>query len=99
VWIGDVLIRKVAEGIETYESTRTSCSPRARAPTPCRTWRSRPARSPAPGTPVDDRPLRRRAAVLPDQPRHPGDEARRLVVMGFFVDIIRRIGVADIEER
>ena len=26
-------------------------------------------------------------------------EAKRLVVMGFFVDIIRRIGIPDVEER
>ncbi|MDQ4084598.1 MAG: SufD family Fe-S cluster assembly protein, partial [Actinomycetota bacterium] len=27
------------------------------------------------------------------------DEARRLVVHGFFADVIRRIGVKEIEER
>ena len=29
----------------------------------------------------------------------PEDEARRLVVHGFFADIIRRIGVAEVERR
>ena len=29
----------------------------------------------------------------------PNDEARRLVVHGFFVDIVRHIGVPEVEER
>ncbi|WP_211275134.1 SufD family Fe-S cluster assembly protein, partial [Streptomyces katrae] len=29
----------------------------------------------------------------------PADEARRLVVRGFFAELVQQIGVADIEER
>ena len=39
------------------------------------------------------RPFRRRADVLPAVPGITEDQARRLVVRGFFADIIKRIGI------
>ena len=71
VWIGDVLIRAAAEGTDTYELNRN-----------LRAHRRRPGRLGAQPGDRDrrdrrrrprqrDRPLRRRAAVLPDGPRHP----------------------------
>jgi Fe-S cluster assembly protein SufD len=98
VWVGDVLIRAAPRAPTPTSSTATSCSPTARAPTPYPTSRSRPARSPARAR-QRDRPLRRRAAVLPPGPRHPRAEARRLVVRGFFAELVARIGIPEVEER
>ncbi|MEZ5159802.1 MAG: SufD family Fe-S cluster assembly protein [Marmoricola sp.] len=63
----------------------------------CRTWRSKPARSKAPAIfshrRFDDQQLfYLRSRGIDEQ------EARRLVVHGFFHDLLRRIGVADLEE-
>ena len=52
VWIGDVLIRKAAEGTDTYEMNRNLILTSGARADWCRTWRSRPARSSAPGTPA-----------------------------------------------
>ena len=65
VWIGDVLIRKVAEGTDTYELNRNlvltdGCPRRLGAQPGDRDRRDRGRRAR-----LDDRPLRRRAAVLP----------------------------------
>ncbi len=99
VWVGNVLIRKAAEGIETYEENRNlvltdGCQRRLGAQPGDRDRRDR-GRRPR----VGDRPVRRRAAVLPALARHRRDEARRLVVHGFFNDLIRKIGVPQLEER
>ena len=70
VWIGNVLIRKVAEGIETYEENRnlvlTDGCQADSVPEP----RDRDRRDRGRGPRVRDRPLRRRAAVLPALARH-----------------------------
>jgi Fe-S cluster assembly protein SufD len=85
-------------GHDTYEMNRNLVLTDGARSTPCRTWRSRPARSSAPGT-RGDRPVRRRAALLPDGPRHPG---RRGPPSG-GPRLLRRTGPADrrpdIEER
>ena len=53
VWIGDVLIRAGGRGHRHLRAQpQPACSPTAPAPTRCRTSRSRPARSSAPGTPA-----------------------------------------------
>ena len=72
VWIGDVLIRKEAEGIETYEENRNlvltdGCQRRLGAQPRDRDRRDR-GRRPR----VGDRPLRRQPAVLPALARHRG---------------------------
>ncbi len=64
VWVGDVLIRAAAEGTETYELNRNLVLTDGARATRSPTWRSRPARSSARSR-LDDRSLRRPAAVLP----------------------------------
>ena len=89
VWIGDVLIRKEAEGTDTYEENRNLVLTDGAGPTRCPTSRSRPARSQGAGHASRDRPVRRRAAVLPASRGIAEDEARRLVVRGFFAELVR----------
>jgi Fe-S cluster assembly protein SufD len=99
VWIGDVLIRKVAEGIDTYESNRNLVlTDGARADSvpnlEIETGEIEGAGHASTTGRFDDEQL------FYLQSRGVGeDEARRLVVHGFFADIIRRIGIKDIEER
>ena len=71
VWIGDVLIRKVAEGIETYESNKNlvltdGCRADSVPNLEIETGEIVGAER------LDHRPVRRRAAVLPAQPRYLG---------------------------
>jgi Fe-S cluster assembly protein SufD len=99
VWIGDVLIRKVAEGIDTYESNRNLVlTDGARADSvpnlEIETGEIEGAGHASTTGRFDDEQL------FYLQSRGVGeDEARRLVVHGFFADVIRRIGVKQIEER
>lgn len=99
VWVGDVLIRKAAEGIETYETNRNLVlTEGARADSvpnlEIETGEILGAGHSSTTGRFDDEHLFYLASRGIDPV-----EARRLVVMGFFVDIIRRIGVADVEER
>ncbi len=99
VWVGDVLIRKIAEGIETYETNRNLVlTEGARADSvpnlEIETGEIAGAGHSSTTGRFDDEHL----FYLTSRGIDPV-EARRLVVMGFFVDIIRRIGVADVEER
>ncbi|MFV0406459.1 MAG: Fe-S cluster assembly protein SufD [Propioniciclava sp.] len=99
VWVGDVLIRKVAEGIETYETNKNLVlTEGARADSvpnlEIETGEIAGAGHSSTTGRFDDEHL----FYLTSRGIDPV-EARRLVVMGFFVDIIRRIGVADVEER
>jgi len=99
VWVGDVLIRKVAEGIETYESNKNLVlTEGARADSvpnlEIETGEIAGAGHSSTTGRFDDEQL----FYLTSRGIDP-DEAKRLVVMGFFVDIIRRIGVPDIEDR
>jgi Fe-S cluster assembly protein SufD len=99
VWIGDVLIRKVAEGIDTYESNRNLVlTDGARADSvpnlEIETGEIKGAGHASTTGRFDDEQLfylQSRGVAE--------DEARRLVVHGFFADIIRRIGIKEIEER
>jgi len=99
VWIGDVLIRKVAEGIETYESNRNlvltdGCQADSVPNLEIETGEIVGAGHASTTGRFDD------AQLFYLQSRGiPEDEARRLVVHGFFNDIIRKIGVAEIEVR
>ena len=96
MWVGDVLIRAAAEGTRTYELNRNlllsegagrlGAQPRDRD-RPDRGGRAR----------LGQRPLRRRAALLPHGAGIPHDQARRLVVRGFFADVVGRISVPDVE--
>ena len=99
VWIGDVLIRKVAEGIETYESNRNlvltdGCQADSVPNLEIETGEIEGAGHASTTGRFDDQQL----FYLQSRGIHP-DEARRLVVHGFFADIIRKIGLADIEAK
>jgi Fe-S cluster assembly protein SufD len=99
VWVGDVLIRKVAEGITTYESNKNlvlteGCRADSVPNLEIETGEIEGAgHSSTTGRFDDDQLFYLRARGIPE------DEARRLVVHGFFADIIRRIGVPEVEER
>ena len=98
VWVGDVLIRKVAEGIETYESNRNlvltdGCRADSVPNLEIETGEIEGAGHASTTGRFDDQQL----FYLQSRGIHE-DEARRLVVHGFFADIIRKIGVPQIEE-
>ena len=99
VWIGDVLIRKVAEGIETYESNRNlvltdGCRADSVPNLEIETGEIEGAGHASTTGRFDDQQLfYLQARGIPE------DEARRLVVHGFFADIVRKIGVPAIEAR
>lgn len=99
VWIGDVLIRKVAEGIETYEANKNlvltdGCQADSVPNLEIETGEIAGAgHSSTTGRFDDEQLFYLKSRGIPD------DEARRLVVHGFFADIIRRIGVPDIEAK
>ena len=98
VWIGDVLIRKVAEGISTYESNKNlvlthGCRADSVPNLEIETGQIEGAgHSSTTGRFDDEQLFYLRSRGISEA------EARRLVVRGFFADIIRRIGVAEVEE-
>jgi len=99
VWVGDVLIRKAAEGIETYESNRNlvltdGCRADSVPNLEIETGEIEGAGHASTTGRFDDEQL----FYLQSRGIHE-DEARRLVVHGFFNDIIRRIGVPQIEAK
>ena len=99
MWIGDVLIRKVAEGIETYESNKNlvltdGCRADSVPNLEIETGEIEGAGHSSTTGRFDDLQLfYLRSRGIPEA------EARRLVVHGFFNDIIRRIGVPEVEKR
>jgi Fe-S cluster assembly protein SufD len=99
VWIGDVLIRKVAEGIETYESNRNlvltdGCQADSVPNLEIETGEIKGAGHASTTGRFDDQQL-----FYLQSRGIAEDEARRLVVHGFFADIVRKIGVPEIEAR
>ncbi len=98
VWIGNVLIRQVAEGIETYETNRNlvltdGCRADSVPNLEIETGEILGAGHASATGRFDDEQLfylQSRGVTKED--------ARRLVVHGFFADIIRRIGVPEVEE-
>ncbi len=99
VWVGDVLIRKAAEGIETYESNRNlvltdGCRADSVPNLEIETGEIEGAGHASTTGRFDDEQL----FYLQSRGIHEA-EARRLVVHGFFNDIIRRIGVPQIEAK
>ncbi len=99
VWVGDVLIRKVAEGITTYESNRNlvltdGCRADSVPNLEIETGEIEGAGHASTTGRFDDEQLFYLRSRGIDEP-----EARRLVVHGFFADLIRRIGVPDVERR
>ncbi|MEJ7833709.1 MAG: Fe-S cluster assembly protein SufD [Nocardioides sp.] len=99
VWVGNVLIRKVAEGIETYEENRNlvltdGCRADSVPNLEIETGEIAGAGHASTTGRFDDEQLfylRSRGVSEP--------EARRLVVHGFFNDLIRKIGVPSLEEK
>ena len=99
VWIGDVLIRKIAEGIKTYETNRNlvltdGCRADSVPNLEIETGEIEGAGHASATGRFDDEQLFYLCSRGIDEA-----EARRLVVHGFFADIIRRIGVPEIEQR
>ena len=99
VWIGNVLIRKVAEGIETYEENRNlvltdGCQADSVPNLEIETGEIEGAgHASATGRFDDEQLFYLRSRGIAE------DEARRLVVHGFFNDLIRRINVPELEEQ
>jgi len=98
VWVGDVLIRAEAEGIETYELNRNLVlTDGARADSvpnlEIETGEIEGAGHASSTGRFDDEQLfYLQARGIPE------DEARRLVVRGFFADLISKIGVPSVVE-
>jgi Fe-S cluster assembly protein SufD len=99
VWVGDVLIRANAEGTDTYELNRNLVlSDGARADSvpnlEIETGLIEGAgHASATGRFDDEQLFYLRARGIPEA------DARRLVVRGFFAELIQKIGVPEIEER
>ena len=99
VWIGNVLIRKVAEGIETYEENRNlvltdGCQADSVPNLEIETGEIAGAGHASATARFDDEQLfYLRSRGVSDA------EARRLVLHGFFNDLIRKVGVPSIEGR
>ena len=99
VWIGNVLIRKVAEGIETYEENRNlvlsdGCQADSVPNLEIETGEIEGAGHASATARFDDEQLfYLRSRGVSEQ------EAHRLVVHGFFNDLIRKVGIPMIEEQ
>ncbi|MBA2952855.1 Fe-S cluster assembly protein SufD [Nocardioides sp. MAH-18] len=99
VWIGNVLIRKEAEGIETYEENRNlvlsdGCQADSVPNLEIETGEIEGAGHASATARFDDEQLfYLRSRGVSEK------EARRLVVHGFFNDLIRKIGVPQLEEQ
>jgi Fe-S cluster assembly protein SufD len=99
VWIGDVLIRKAAEGIQTYEHNRNlmltdGCRAHSVPNLEIETGEIEGAGHASATGRFDDEQL-----FYLQSRGIPSDEARRLVVHGFFADLVRHIGVPELKDR
>ena len=98
VWIGNVLIRKEAEGIETYEENRNlvltdGCRADSVPNLEIETGEIEGAgHASATGRFDDEQLFYLRSRGIEET------EARRLVVHGFFNELVRRIGIPEIAE-
>lgn len=99
VWVGDVLIRAIAEGTDTYElnrnlvltdGARADSVPNLEIETGVIEGAGHAS---ATGRFDDEQLFYLRARGIPEA------EARRLVVRGFFAELIQQIGVPAVEER
>ncbi len=99
VWIGNVLIRKEAEGIETFEENRNlvltdGCHADSVPNLEIETGEIEGAGHASATGRFDDEQL-----FYLQSRGIPGAEARRLVVHGFFNDIITKIGVPELQDK
>ncbi len=99
VWVGDVLIRAAAEGTDTYElnrnlvltdGARADSVPNLEIETGVIEGAGHAS---ATGRFDDEQLFYLRARGIPEQ------DARRLVVRGFFAELIQQIGLPAVEER
>jgi Fe-S cluster assembly protein SufD len=99
VWIGNVLIRKVAEGIETYEENRNlvltdGCQADSVPNLEIETGEIAGAGHASATARFDDEQLfYLRSRGVSEK------EAQRLVVHGFFNDLIRKVGIPSVEKQ
>jgi Fe-S cluster assembly protein SufD len=99
VWVGDVLIRAASEGTDTYELNRNLVlTDGARADSvpnlEIETGQIEGAgHASATGRFDDEQLFYLQARGIPES------EARRLVVRGFFADIVQQIGVPDVQQQ
>ena len=99
VWIGDVLIRKIAEGITTYESNRNlvltdGCRADSVPNLEIETGEIEGAgHASATGRFDDEQLFYLQSRGIPE------DVARRLVVRGFFGEILARLPLPELRER
>ena len=99
VWVGNVLIRKVAENIDTFEENRNlvltdGCQADSIPNLEIETGEIEGAgHASATGRFDDEQLFYLRSRGIDEK------EARRLVVHGFFNDLIRKIGVPAIEDK
>ncbi|WP_299055306.1 Fe-S cluster assembly protein SufD [uncultured Nocardioides sp.] len=99
VWVGNVLIRKEAEGIETYEENRNlvltdGCQADSVPNLEIETGEIEGAGHASTIGRFDDLQLfYLRSRGISES------EARRLVIFGFFNDLIRKVGVPELEEQ
>jgi Fe-S cluster assembly protein SufD len=99
VWVGDVLIRAIAEGTDTYELNRNLVlTDGARADSvpnlEIETGLIEGAgHASATGRFDDEQLFYLRSRGIPEA------DARRLVVRGFFAELVHQIGVPEVEER
>ncbi|GAB3267670.1 Fe-S cluster assembly protein SufD [Kineosporia babensis] len=99
VWVGDVMIRATAEGTDTYEmnrnlvltdGTRADSVPNLEIETGEILGAGHASTT---GRFDDEQLFYLQARGIPEE------EARRLVVRGFFAELIHRIGIPDLQER
>ncbi|MEV4612024.1 Fe-S cluster assembly protein SufD [Kitasatospora sp. NPDC049258] len=99
VWVGDVLIRAAAEGTDTYElnrnlvltdGARVDSIPNLEIETGEITGAGHAS---ATGRFDDEQLFYLQARGIP------ADDARRLVVRGFFAELVQQIGVTEIQDR
>jgi Fe-S cluster assembly protein SufD len=99
VWVGDVLIRKVAEGITTYESNRNlvltdGCRADSVPNLEIETGEVIGAgHASATGRFDDEQLFYLMSRGIPET------EARRLVVRGFFAELLAKIPVEELRDR
>ncbi|MDO5676611.1 MAG: Fe-S cluster assembly protein SufD [Propionibacteriaceae bacterium] len=99
VWIGDVLIRKVAENIDTYESNKNlvltdGCQADSVPNLEIETGEIAGAgHSSSTGRFDDEQLFYLMSRGISEE------ESRRLVAHGFFADIIRKVGIPEIEAK